>query len=259
MTGYDIVDVHVHLGASAALTVEGGVDNLLRKMDINGIASAVLSPIPGQEDPDGVESTRAVNDAIAAARDVHPDRFPRILAAVEPRHGARGLAEVDRVMDDLGFSGLSFHNDFQGLPVDHPNMFRIVERLASRPGAVVQAHTAIHSWLEAPFQAERLAAAFPEVTFINAHALMDGVQTSSTVGQAARVPNMYFDTCVSQKYGSPIERVVAEVGDDRFLFGSDIPYFRDRCLDIDLIMYAEIPDESKRRILGGNARRLFGL
>ncbi|TDE09296.1 amidohydrolase family protein [Jiangella asiatica] len=256
---YDIVDVHVHLGASAALSVAGGVDDLLRKLDVNGIGCAVLSPIPGQEDPDGIESTRAVNDAIAAARDAHPDRFPRILAAVEPRHGAPALPEVDRTVGDLGFSGLSFHNDFQGFPADHPTMFTIIERLAAHPSAIAQLHSAIHSWLEAPFQVGKLAAAFPELRFVNAHALMDPTQTSYTLWQAPQLPNMYFDTCVSQKYGFPIERVVAELGDDRFMFGSDIPYMRDRCLDLDLILHADVPDESKRRILGGNARRLFDI
>ncbi len=256
---YDIVDVHVHLGASAALDVAGGVDDLLRKMDFNGIACAILSPIPGQEDPDGVASIRRVNDAIAAARDAHPDRFPRILAAAEPRHGAAGLAEVDRVMGDLGFAGLGFHNDFQGLPADHPNMFAIMDRLSAHAGAIVQAHTAIHSWLEAPFQVGKLARAFPEITFVNAHALMDRIQMSYTLDQAPQIPNMYFDTCVSIKQGFPIEAVVAALGDDRFMFGSDIPYFRDRCFDLDLIVQADIPEESKQKILGGNARRLFAL
>lgn len=256
---YDIVDVHVHLGASAALDVAGGADDLLRKMDVNGIACAVLSPIPGQEDSEGVASTRRVNDAIAAARDAHPDRFPRILAAAEPRHGARGLAEVDRVMGDLGFAGLGFHNDFQGLAADHRNMFAIMDRLLAYHGAVVQTHSAIHSWLEAPFQVGKLARAFPEISFVNAHALMDPVQLSYTLDQAPQIPNMSFDTCVSVKQGFPIETVVAALGDDRFMFGSDIPYFRDRCFDIDLVVQADVPEESKRKILGGNARRLFGL
>jgi predicted TIM-barrel fold metal-dependent hydrolase len=105
----------------------------------------------------------------------------------------------------------------------------------------------------------KLAAAFPDLTFVNAHTLMDGTQTSHTLDQAPRFPNMYFDTCVSQKYGFPIERVVAALGDDRFMFGSDIPYIRDRCLDIDLILHADVPEESKRKILGGNARRVFGI
>lgn len=256
---YDIVDVHVHLGASAALDVAGGVDDLLRKMDVNDIACAILSPIPGQADPDGVASTRRVNDAIAAARDAHPDRFPRVLAAAEPRHGSPGLAEVDRVMGDLGFAGLGFHNDFQGFRADHPNMFAIMDRLGAYPGAIVQTHTAIHSWLEAPFQVGKLARAHPGLTFVNAHALMDLVQLSYTLDQAPQIPNMYFDTCVSIKQGFPIETVVAALGDDRFMFGSDIPYFRDRCFDIDLIAHADVPEQSKRKILGGNARRLFGL
>lgn len=255
----DIVDVHVHLGASAALDVAGGVDDLLRKMDFNGIACAILSPIPGQEDPDGTASIRRVNDAIAGARDAHPDRFPRVLAAAEPRHGAPGLAEVDRVMGDLGFSGLGFHNDFQGFPADHPNMFAIMERLSTYPGSVAQLHTAVHSTLEAPFQLGKLAAAFPGIAFLNAHALMDATQTSYTLEQARQFPNMYFDTCITQKQGFPIEQVVEAVGDDHFMFGSDIPYFKDRCFDIDLIVHSDVSEESKRKIFGANARRLFGL
>jgi predicted TIM-barrel fold metal-dependent hydrolase len=227
-------------------------------MDFNGVACGVLSPIPGQEDPDGVASTRAVNDALAAARDAFPDRFVRLLGAVEPRHGAPALDEVDRLMTN-GFSGLSFHNDFQGFRSDHPNMFAIMERLARYPGAMVQMHTAIHSWLEAPYMAGRLAEAFPDLVFINAHSLMDPAQTLFTLDQAPRHANMYFDTCIAQKFEFPIERVVARLGDDRFLFGSNNPYYRDRTLDIDLIVDADVPEAAKRRILGGNARRLFGL
>jgi predicted TIM-barrel fold metal-dependent hydrolase len=255
---YSIVDVHVHLGASAALTVAGGVDDLLRKMDTNGIDQAVLSPIPGQEDPDGVASIRQINNTIAAARSAHPDRFPAVLAAAEPRHGAPGLDEVDRVMGDLGFAGLGFHNDFQGYAADHPNMFALMDRLSAWPDPIVQTHTAIHSWLEAPFQVGKLARAYPLIRFINAHALMDQLQLTYTLDQAQALDNMYFDTCISVKQGFPIETVVAQLGDNRFLFGSDIPYFRDRCLDIDLIVDAAIPEQSKQRILGDNARRLFG-
>jgi predicted TIM-barrel fold metal-dependent hydrolase len=257
-TEYDIVDVHTHLGESFAVPAQGGIDGLLMRMDFNGIACAVLSPIPGQEDPEGIVSVRGINNAIAAAHRAHPDRIVKMLGAVEPRHGAPGLDEVDRVME-MGFSGLSFHNDFQGFPADHPNMFAIMERLARYPGAIVQMHTAIHSWLEAPFQAGLLAEAFPSITFINAHSLMDPTQTAYTLQQAPRLGNMVFDTCIAQKYAFPIEQVVFRLGDDRFMFGSNNPYYRDRTLDIDLIVEADIPEESKRKILGGNARRIFGI
>lgn len=254
-----VVDVHVHLGASAVLGVTGSVDALLRRMDENGIDQAVLSPIPGQEDPDGVLSTRATNDAIAAAHRGHPDRFPRVLGAVEPRHGPAALSEVDRLLADLGFSGLSFHNDFQGFAVDHPAMFAIVERLQPYPGAVVQAHTAVHSWLEAPFQLDRLAEAFPSVVFLNAHPMMDNQATAYLLAASARLPNMHFDTCVTQKHSFPLERVVAQLGADRLLFGSDLPYFHARSLDLDLVRTADLDQAAKDAILGGNARTLFRL
>jgi len=82
-----------------------------------------------------------------------------------------------------------------------------MERLAHYDGSIVQMHTAIHSWLEAPFQAGILAEALPAITFINAHSLMDPTQTMYTLQQAPRLKNMIFETCIAQKYGFPIERI----------------------------------------------------
>lgn len=255
---HEIIDVHAHIGVSSTLAVAGSAEDVLRKMDDNGITQAVISPIPGYEDPNGIADSATQNDNIAEAVRKWPDRFPRGLGVVEPRHGAPALGEVDRVVDGLGLHGLMFHNDFAGLPIDHPSMFAILERLAGYDNQVVQAHTAQHSILEAPFQLGKLAAAFPSVTFLNAHPMMDTTHLSASIDVASRAPNMVFDTCISHHHLWPIEKAVAGIGEDRLLFGSDNPYF-DHSIDIDIINHSSVPDSVKQKIFSGNARRVFRL
>jgi len=250
------IDVHVHLGISSVLSVAGSTDEIIRKMDRNGIHQSVISPIPGYEDPHGVADSRAQNDGIAAALREHPERLVRGLGVVEPRHGAAALPEVDRVMGELGLSGLMFHNDFNGLPLDHPAMFAIVERLAAYPDAVAQVHTAQHSVLEAPFQLGRLAAAFPTVTFLNAHPFMDTTHEAASLDLGERHPNIVFDTAVSHTQLYPIEHAVQRLGAERVLWASSNPYY-ETTLDIPLVANADISDEAKRQLFAGNARRIF--
>lgn len=253
----DIVDVHAHVGVSSTLQVAGSADDVLRKMDANGISQAVISPIPGYEDPRGVADSRDQNDNIAAAMRKHPDRFPRGLGVIEPRHGAAALPEVDRIIDELGFSGLMFHNDFNGMSLDSPAMYAILQQIAKYPRMVVEAHTAAGSILEAPFQLGKLAGAFPSVTFIDAHPMMDIVGLSASLDLAERLPNIYFDTCLTHHHLWPIEKAVAGMGEDRLMFGSDNPYF-DHSIDVDIVAHANVSDTAKSKIFRENARRLFG-
>jgi predicted TIM-barrel fold metal-dependent hydrolase len=253
----DIVDVHAHVGVSSALQVAGSAEDVLRKMDANGISQSVISPIPGYQDPRGVDDSRAQNDNIAAAVRGYPDRFPRGLGVIEPRHGKDALPEVDRVVEGLGLAGLMFHNDFNGVSVDSPAMFDILEKVAQHPGMIVQVHTAAGSILEAPFQLGKLAAAFPSVTFLDAHPMMDIVALSATLDLAERLPNLYFDTCLTHHHLWPIDKAVAGVGEDRLLFGSDNPYF-DHSIDVDIIAHANISEAARSKIFRENARRLFG-
>ena len=55
-----------------------------------------------------------------------------------------------------------------------------------------------------------------------------------------------------------IEQFVREVGADRILFGSDMPFVNANA-QIGKILYAKIPDEDKRKILGLNMAELIKL
>ena len=55
-----------------------------------------------------------------------------------------------------------------------------------------------------------------------------------------------------------IERLVAEAGADRVVFGSDVPLMDPRP-QLGKIITAEISDDEKRLVLGENAKQLLSL
>jgi aminocarboxymuconate-semialdehyde decarboxylase len=65
--------------------------------------------------------------------------------------------------------------------------------------------------------------------------------------------NLYYDTCAFSK--SFIEMAVSEIGEDRFLFGTDYPFI---ISDSSYIEALGLSSQQKDKILGGNAARLFG-
>ena len=53
-----------------------------------------------------------------------------------------------------------------------------------------------------------------------------------------------------------LETVVKTIGADRVLFGSQMPYW-DPSLPIGMLNYAELANEQKQQIAGGNLQRLL--
>ena len=198
------------------------------------------------------------NNNIAEAVHRWPDRFPRGLGVVEPRHGKRALSEIDRMYEDLELHGLMFHNDFNGVTVDDRRMHAILERSATYPGKVIMIHTAQQSMIESPIQFMAIARAFPELIFVDAHSMMLPAQLAASEMVAKMCPNVYFDTCLSYHHNWPIERAVQTIGADRMVFGSDNPYFH-RCVDKVIVEQANITEEQRSQIFHKTADKIFGL
>ena len=96
---------------------------------------------------------------------------------------------------------------------------------------------------------------FPRVRWVIAHG--GGGQQGAL--QAARaLPNVYVETCGSGLSYGGIERSVKVAGADRVLFGTDMPLL-DGIQQLAKIATADISEEDKKKVLGGNAARLLGL
>ncbi len=257
-----VIDVHAHVGNSASLYVAGSIDAVTGRMEQNGITHSVISPIPGFEDPEGARSAERMNRQVAEIQSQDPARFPLALGVAEPRHGAQAACrEAGLALGELGLGGLMFHNDFAGVPIHAPVMCRILDEVMHYPGArLVQMHTAQHSMLEPPFALWLVAEKYPEITFLCGHPMMSPLQLDNMAAVARRCPNVYFDTCCTWTHDGQLERAVEAMGgSERFLFGSDNPYYNRRvCLDKLLIERADISQEDRDNLFFKNFERLFG-
>lgn len=249
---HNIIDVHVHIG----LEEYQGPQQVLRLMDADGIGQAVISPAPDHEDPDGVESSKKMNNLIADALRRWPDRFIAGFGLVEPRHGSACLGEVDRILGDLGLCGLMFHSDDSGISLDHPNTMEIVSHASRHKRVIILAHMFQHSILCAPFEFMNLADSFPEITFIAGNPMMTTTDSAAVRYMAKKCPNVYFDTAKIHSHLFPIERTIAAIGVHRLLFGSDNPNYTHN-IDKSIIDWSAATDQEKQHIFHDNAYGLF--
>jgi predicted TIM-barrel fold metal-dependent hydrolase len=275
MADFEVLDVHHHVGDAftalgGSLDPTGGMAaeeyqrielaSRLEIMDAGGVHQAVVIPGHGYLRPDGIADTRRVNDGIAAYRDRHPDRFPAAIGIVEPQHGAVLLDEIDRIDDELGLRGVSFHTRFQGVSLDSQWIVRAVERLAER-GVVPVVHVMDETPEEALWKLAGLARSQPDVQFLALDPFCSFEATRQCSFVADVAPNVLFDTSLSYNFDA-IEEFARRFGADRVVFGTDLysyPVGRRISHLLQQIVESDLTDADKARILGGNARALFGL
>ena len=228
-----VVDIHAHVGSSAALYVGGSIQVVTSRMEKHGITHSVVSPIPGFEDP-------------------YARIFPLVLGVAEARHGERAaVSETAYALGEQAMGGLMFHNDFAGVEIYAPVMEAILHEVMHYSHArVVQMHTAQHSMLEPPFGLWIMAKKFPDITFLCGHPMMSMVQ----------LENIYVDTCCTWTHDHAIETFAEKVGSvDQIMFGSDNPYWHEAfCMDKLLVEQAGLSQEEKEKIFYKNFERVFG-
>lgn len=241
------------------LYAERELEERLRAMDADGIGQAVIMPAHGYLRPHGIADTRRVNDGVAAYQRAHQDRFPVALAVAEPLYGAESLAEIGRARDELGLAGVTFHARFQGTPTDHRLIAVLVERMAEL-GLIAFVHAGDSSEEEV-WRILSLARQVPDAVIVVLDAFDQLEKSNQALACADMAQNLLFDTagCWNFDY---LRRFVARYGAERLVFGSNrysstTPRKRQHILPD--LRDADLPDEDKQAIAGGNIRKLFGL
>jgi predicted TIM-barrel fold metal-dependent hydrolase len=232
----------------------------VRIMDAGGVRQAAV--IPGHAYPrtNGLPDTRALNDRIAAYRDAQPDRFPVAIGIVEPVFEEACFPELDRCARDLGLVGISFHTRFQGVSMDSPWVARYVERVAEL-GMVPVLHAMTESSDEALWKTAEIARALPDVAMLVLDAFSSFEGTREAFAIAERCPNLCWDTSLSYNFDF-LEAFANQFGAAKVVFGTDLyspPLGRRISHLIPQILESSLSDPDKALVLGGNARRLFGL
>jgi hypothetical protein len=181
------------------------------------------------------------------------------LAVAEPLFGSASLAELDRIHDELGLAGVTFHARFQGVPADHRLIVRLIERMAEL-GLVAFVHAGDSSEEEV-WRILNVARCVPEVTVVVLDALDRFEKVNQVLVCAGLAENLVFDTAGCADFDF-VRRFTARYGAQRVVFGSgrySSTTARKRHHILPDLLAADLPDEDKHAIVAGNITRIFGL
>ena len=245
-----VIDFHSHLGRWGRYGADDDADLYLRIMDAAGIDRACVNCI-------FYGDARLCNDTTARFVARNPDRFVPV-AFVNPHYPEEAIGELERAFDDLGMKFLKIYPDYFGKPNDDPAYFPIYEWVNDR-GLAVMSHSAYpFDRLEVTIvkRYTALTERFPRVTWVLAHG--GGAGRKGELEAARALPDLYLETCGSGTSYTGVRSAVEAAGEDRVLFGTDMPLL-DARQQAGKVVTADISETAKRKVLGLNAIRLLGL
>ena len=237
-------------------------DELIAAMDKDGIDISVILNIGWTTHELCVETNDYILESIA----LYPQRLVGF-GTVQPRSLEAALGEIERCAQG-GIRGIGeMRLDTQLLDLrDEAVMKPFIEAITGHNLILLThatepvGHEYAGKGAITPGRLYPLIASYPDLTIVCAHwggglpfyALMPEVKKAMS--------NVFFDTAASPFLYTPqvYNQVIQLVGADKVLFGSDYPLLAQSRL-LKEIASLELPEETERLILAGNARRLLGI
>lgn len=238
-----IIDAHVHHGKVRESRINGDAKFLVKMADSLGMEKLCVSSIKSLR-YDFYEGNKDLFEAMKQ----YPSRILGYVT-VNPRFGTKAVEEVRKGVKEYGMIGVKLHAQMHMYPGDDPVVYPIVEE-AIRLGVPVKIHAPAD-------ETDRLAELFPDAVIIMCH-MGGGGDWLKGLRTAKRRDNIILDTTSSCTEVGMIEDVVKSVGPERIVFGSDMPLLNP-ITQLAKIKTANISEEAKRLILGGNMRRILKL
>ena len=259
LSGVLVIDAHAHLGPWYYMHIpESDAATMARVMERTGITTAILSANLAIG-PDYRMGNQVVFDAINA----HPGKFLGYVT-VNPHYCGDMTRELEfwfqnsRAKDTM--IAIKLHPAFHQYPLDG-EYYRPAFEYAKRHDLVVLSH----AWGEGPDELlcgprlfDEIARQYPTVKIIIGHSGGNLPGYYRSVEVAKKHDNLYLDTNHSFLSLGFVEFLVRQVGADRVLFSSDFP-FLNAPAGLGKVVFAKLRTTEKEKILGLNAKALFGL
>jgi len=238
-----IIDAHCHLGEG--FSASRSADELLKEMDENNVAKAVIVPM----DRSIAVYNHEGNDFLLKVSRKYPERFIP-MTTVNPWFGDKAIEELQWSFKE-GARGLKFHPFLQGFRIGDEVTFPLIE-LAIRYQKPIYFHTGTPI-SGMPYQLTEVAMRYPEGNFIMGHMATTDFWNDVALATNA-VQNIYLETSVNNP--SSIKAMVEKVGADRMLYGSDSPE-NSISVEIEKINKVVDSEEERRYIFEITAKKLF--
>jgi uncharacterized protein len=221
----------------------------------------------------------------ARMKELYPDRFI-LNGAFDPRDGDAGLEYLHSLVENYGIKGVKLYTaewrgSSKGYKLSDPSAQRYLERCGELGIRNIHVHKGptIHPLNLDAFDVRDVddaATSFPQLNFIVDHVGLPRLDEFCWI--AAQEPNVYGGLAAVLPFvnarPSYFAHIMAELlfwlGEDRLLFGSDYAIWQPRWI-IEKFMAFELPEDlqketgrnltlqARRKILGGNAARLYGI
>jgi hypothetical protein len=221
----------------------------------------------------------------ALLKELYPNRFI-LNGAFDPRDGDAGLEYLHSLVEKYGIKGVKLYTaewrgQSKGYKLSEPGAQRYLEKCQQLGIKNIHVHKGptILPLNRDAFDVADIddaATTFPELNFIVEHVGLPRLDDFCWI--ATQEPNVYGGLAVAMPFVHARPRYFAQIisellfwlGEDRLLFASDYAIWQPKWI-IEKFMAFEIPDdleketgksltlEGKRKILGGNAARLYGI
>jgi predicted TIM-barrel fold metal-dependent hydrolase len=213
-----IIDPHLHLGEDTTFDSKRTEEELLRRMDENGIDAAILQPAQLN---DTLERTQQNHDRIHRFMTLYPSRIFGMCSVNPYLDWAAYRGEVNRCVQRLGFSGLKV--------VAHTHAWSAQGLAGAAPFAAAAEFDVplmIHGGYGNPWAMPGnfipLIEQFPNVNVVLAHAAEPGLDVEYFL-LLRDYPQVFADISI-RTYNRPnIRRFVRELGAHKIMYASDSP------------------------------------
>jgi aminocarboxymuconate-semialdehyde decarboxylase len=272
-----------------------GVEQRLADMDRLGIDVQAISPSPGQyyyfAPPElGRDAARMVNEGVAAAVATHPDRLVG-MGTVPLQNTEMAIAEMRRCVNEFGLRGIEISSNVNGEELAHSSR-RPFFAAAQELGVLIFLHPLgfTHGQRLAEHYLDNILGNPIESTVALSHLIFEGVLDShpglklcvahgggylpgywgrmdhafrareDCRQHIGREPSSYLrqvwlDTLVFDQ--DQLASLVRTHGADKLCLGTDYPF--DMAEPDPVGFHARLDEQSRAKILGGNAAELLGL
>jgi predicted TIM-barrel fold metal-dependent hydrolase len=249
----NIIDAHVHVGDWSHADFLGrgaSLDETLAVMAGAGVSGAAIMPT------DRCDNAGLLGQAVAA---VDRGLAMWFFAWVRPVGDGAGRSDLDWVEANRErVTGLKIHPSLSRVRVVD-DAFAPALDLAEATGMLVVVHCGRWQEMASYRFAVEAARRYPMARFLLAHAGGDTPPLATAAAELVRdqrVDNVWFDFAGLREHWV-VERNIGMLGAGRYLMGSDFNLAHP-LMYIGQVRGMHLSDEQRARVLGGNARALFG-
>jgi predicted TIM-barrel fold metal-dependent hydrolase len=252
------------IGVADATLAGVSVEEYLARMDWAGVERTFLAAVRAGPAWDPI-SFHLPYERVAEVVRAHPDRFAG-LAGIDPSAAMRGVRELERAVTELGFVGAHLYPHWFGLEPDDRRLYPFYAKCVELDVPIqVQVGHCLRYSAERPLRStgrpislDTVACDLPELKLVGIH--LGWPWTEEMISVAYKHPNVYIgsDAYAPKHWPPEFVRFADSWGRDKVLFGTDFPVI-DPERAIREIAALPLRPESRTKLLGENAARLYGL